>query len=396
MKKNSLIILIISVIFLLVNVVTFLNYESYKNYYNDKLVNIIDATLEKDSNITELEIAKILKEKNKDNENVLDSYGYDKKDLFLTEEIKNKLYVNLIINNFITLTCIIIYYIFKFIKEKKRTKEINELIEVIDKINKGNYEFNLSKYKESEFSKLYVTILKTTMLLKEYNEDLKKDRIILKDNIADISHQLRTPLTSSTLLLESLLEEKNMPVKRQREFIEKINDKNEKICNLIDILLKFSKIEPSSIVFKKEKVNVLDILKKVSKNTKELSDAKEVSIDIKCDKNINITCDKSWQEEALTNIVKNSIEYSKEKTSVDVIVEDNNFYTLIKIKDTGKGISKEEISKIFNRFHKSENSTGFGIGLNLAKTIIEKDGGMISVKSKENEYTAFSIKYMKV
>ena len=392
MKKNSLIVLII---ILIVNSATFLNYVSYKNYYNDKLLNVIDVSLEKNNDLDKIDIAKVLNDKNYENKNSLEQYGYNKKDLFFTPEIKNKLYKNLIYNNIIAIIIISICFILKYKSDKKRKKEIEELIYVIDEINKGNYDFDLTKYKESQFSKLYVTIFKTTMLLKEYNEDLKKDRIILKDNIADISHQLKTPLTSSTLLLESLLEDKDMPVSKQREFIEKINDKNEKICNLIDILLKLSKIETSSIKFKKEKIKVLDILQNIKQNVNELASVKEVNIDISCDENIRLTCDRTWQEEAITNIVKNSIEYSKKNTAVNISVEDNNFYTLITIKDTGKGISKEEISKVFNRFHKSKNSKGFGIGLNLAKTIIEKDGGMISVKSKEDEYTVFCIKYMK-
>ena len=392
LKKNSL---IITMLVLIVIVITFINYLSYKTYYNEKLVNLANVILIQNPNIDEVELVKLLKEENNSSENRLEKYGYTNKDIFFTKEIKEKIYINMVINSLVVLGISSVCICIKNNKNKKRNKEIQELILVTEKINKGNYDFDLNKYKESEFSKLYNTIFKITLLLKEYNEYLTKDHLILKDNIADISHQLKTPLTATTLLLESLLEDDNMPILKQKEFIKKIYDKNEKICSLIEILLKLSKIETSVIEFKKEEIKAIELLNNIKQDVKELANLNNISINIICDENIKMFCDSVWQEEALTNIVKNCIEFSKENGMVDIEVEDNNFYTLITIKDKGKGIKKEDINKIFERFHKSENSKGFGIGLNLAKTIIEKDGGIISVDSKINEYTKFTIKYMK-
>ena len=211
----------------------------------------MNVVLEKNPNINENELAEILKEDNYQSENLLAKYGYDIDDIFITDVVKDKVYVNIIINVLIVLIICIVLIALENGRKKKFNNEIMELIEVIDKVNNGDYDFDLAKYKESEFSKLYITIYKTTVLLKEYNEYLNKERLVLKDNIADVSHQLKTPLTSNTLMIESLLEDDDMPREKQREFIKKIYEKNEKICYLIEILLKLSKLETSAIVFKK-------------------------------------------------------------------------------------------------------------------------------------------------
>lgn len=393
MKKNNIIILIIAV--LIVITVTFINYLTYSNYYNNKLIDLVNVILKENPNIDNVELAKLLNKENTTGDNLLSKYGYDKNDLFFNNKVKENLYSNILINTLIIVVILLIYFSIKNIKDKKRNNEIQNLANVIDKINKKDYEFNLSRYNESEFSKLYNTIFKVSLLLKENNEYLNKERLILKNNIADISHQLKTPLTSNTLMIETLLEDEHMSEEKKKQFIEKIYDKNEKICYLIEMLLKLSKLETSVIDFKKDKVNLLVLLNKIKKEVEEQAKLNNICININCEENININIDKLWQEEALTNIIKNCIEFSKVNGNIDITAQDNNFYTIINIKDNGKGIRKEDINKIFNRFHKSENSKGIGIGLNLAKTIIEKDGGIIKVKSEINKYTMFTIKYIK-
>ena len=392
MKKNNLIILIIVIIVIFI---TFTNYLIYNRYYNDKLIDIANEIVLKNPNVKVNEIADILKNPISSDNNVLKKYGYYRNDIYLTNDIKNKIFLNILINTLVAIIITLIFITLNNRKTTKRKKEINQLIKYLEEINSGNYNVDINKYSESDFSKLHNYSYKIMSILKEYNTYLNKERLILKNNIADVSHQLKTPLTSSSLMIETLLEDEDMSKSKQREYLTKVYEKNEKITYLVEVLLKLSKLETSTIEFKKNKVNVSKLLTNVLNNVKALASKNNVDIKINVDENIKMVCDEKWQEEAITNIIKNSIEFSNKNGIISIDVEDNNFYTLIKIKDNGKGIKNEDINKIFDRFHKSENSKGVGIGLNLAKTIIEKDNGIIEVKSKYGEYTIFNIKYIK-
>ena len=392
MRKYSLIGLIIICIIVSTS---FINYLIYNNYYNEKIIDVVNQIVRENEDINPLEIAEILKNPQNTNTNILEKYGYNKNDLYLVGDIKQKIAINIMTNILVFGTIYAIAIIILKRKEKQKNDEINDLIYYLERINKGDYTIDLNKYSESDFSKLRNTIYKTTVLLKEHSEFLKNDRKVLKDNIADISHQLRTPLTSISLMLETILEEEEMSQAKKQEFINKIYSQNEKVNYLVELLLKLSKLDASIIEFKKDKVNANELLLKIKSSLEQLALLKNITIKITVNKDTNIICDRKWQEEALVNIIKNSIEHSRENGIIDINVEDNNFYILVTIKDNGQGIKKDNIKKIFNRFYKNENSSGFGIGLNLAKTIIEKDNGIIAVESKENEYTKFTIKYIK-
>lgn len=183
----------------------------------------------------------------------------------------------------------------------------------------------------------------------------------------------------------------------QLRFLSKWKKQNITINSLILILLKLAKFDSNTIVFKRQNNDLLTIINEASMNASALADLKNIEININSNDNINIYCDYKWEVEALTNIIKNCIEYSLENSKIDIFINDNNLYTKLTIKDYGKGMDKEEIKNIFKRFYKGNNSfnDSIGIGLSLAKNIIEKDNGLISVKSKKNNGTEFNIKYFK-
>ena len=380
---------------LVVGLTTFVNYLIYNDYYNDKVIDIANQIVKDNPKVDRVELAKILKNPNKSEENVLEKYGYSRDELYLIGDIKHRVATCIGMNVFALLVIATVFALISQRKARKRQSEIEDIILCLEKINNGNYDIELDKYDESEFSKLRCTASKITALLKENAEYLYKERLILKDNIADISHQLRTPLTSTTLMIETLLDEAEMTEEKKNEYINKIYEKNEKIKYLVEMLLKLSRLETSVIEFKRKEVRLCDMLENVVDGVQSLAWANKVEILLKVDRDIMLHCDNRWQEEALTNIVKNCIDYSKENGVVKIEAEDNNFYTLVSIRDNGEGISSKDIAKIFDRFHKGEHSKGFGIGLNLAKTIIEKDNGMIDVSSKVGEGSVFRVKYIK-
>ena len=223
-----------------------------------------------------------------------------------------------------------------------------------------------------------------------------QDKINLKDSLTNISHQLKTPLTSISLLVDNLIEEP-IDAATQKEFLLDIKIQVESINYLIIALLKLSRFDANVITFKKENINVKILLLDILKHIDILREVKNIDIHITGNNETSFIGDYKWEFEALTNILKNCLEYTLENRNIYVSFSTNNVYTEIIIRDEGKGMSKEECRKIFERFYKGVNSSNnsFGIGLSLAKEIINKDNGKIKVKSQLNIGTSFIIRYYK-
>lgn len=268
---------------------------------------------------------------------------------------------------------------------------------MIKKINSHDYALDVEKNEEGELSSLKNELYKTALVLNEQNNNLLKDKTILKDSLSDISHQLKTPLTSVNIMLENILDNENMSAEKKNEFIKDIYRKTNKINSLILELLKLSRFDADAVQFESKKCNIKEIIDEVLENVSVLCDLKNINIMVKGDKNVSLVCDAKWQIEALTNILKNCIEHSKDGENIDVYCEENDLFTKIVVEDYGSGINKEDIKHIFERFYKGSNSSSdsIGIGLSLAKVIIEKDNGYIVAESAENKGTKFIIKYLK-
>ena len=240
-------------------------------------------------------------------------------------------------------------------------------------------------------------IYKTTIMLKEVADNSKEDKIKLKDSLSDISHQLKTPLTSITILIDNIIENKDMDEATRTEFAKDIKREITNINFLVQSLLKLSKLDADSVKFMNEDVNISEIINNSIKNVSVLSDLKNIDIEVNGDKNAKIYCDLKWQVEAITNILKNCVEHSKSNGKVQISYEENQVYSIIKIRDYGVGIYKEDLPHIFERFYKGKNSSNesIGIGLALSKTIIESNNGYIGVESELEKGTEFIIKYFK-
>ena len=220
---------------------------------------------------------------------------------------------------------------------------------------------------------------------------------MISDAVSNISHQLKTPLTSMSIMIDNIQNDSTMSEATRKDFLKEISKQIEWINFLVISLLKLARFDAGVINLRKDKINVKDLLNKVKDNLDITAELQEVEISIDKDNDVFFIGDFNWQVEALTNIVKNSLEHSTTNQKVNIDYEDNNFYTKITIKDNGKGMNKSDLKNIFKRFYKGQNAseTSIGIGLSLAKTIIEKGDGYITCESKENKGTTFTIKYMK-
>ena len=234
-------------------------------------------------------------------------------------------------------------------------------------------------------------------MLKESAEISIKEKTQLSDSIADISHQIKTPITSIRIMLDNIKENPQMDEATKNEFINDISNQVDWISSLVISLLKLARLDAGVIELNRQEIKVEELVQNVVRNLAILLEVKNVSVEVNIPDGAVFFGDYSWQLEALTNIVKNSIEHSRENSKIYIIAESNNFFLKIIVKDEGNGILKEDIKHIFDRFYKSKNSSedSIGIGLSLAKSIIEKDNGYIEVTSKLEKGTEFEIKYMR-
>ncbi len=382
-------ILIILSFILLIYLSNSLFYQKYINNNNLFLNNVIANILEKYPNITKEEIVSLLNNSN-GNSNILSEYGIYLDNSYVLNNNKLVKYnniSNLVLIILLSLSLLIIY----LIKLKKVNKELNYILTYLKDINMGIYKLEIDSNDETSFSLLKNELLKTTIMLKEIASINQKDKVLLKKSLEDISHQIKTPLTTITLILDNIDE---------TNYKEKVKDMKRIVINLnflINSLLKLARFDANTITFKRDKILVSNLLDKVILNVSILADLKEIEIIKRGDLQSFIKGDFNWEEEALTNILKNSLEHSLNNKNIEIIVENNKLYTSITIKDNGVGINEHDLKHIFERFYKCENSTSssVGIGLSLAKSIIEHDEGSISVISKVGIGTSFIIKYFK-
>ena len=389
-------IIIVSLVFLTLGI--FSNYMLFGEYRknNDIIVsNILNEVSSKYPNINESDLITIINSTNNSKDN-LSRYGIYLSNMPIAS-INNNINKILIITN-LSLIVIYILMIFWYLKIYKKREEdkIKLITNYLKEINNHNYNLDINNYYEDEFSYLKDEIYKTAISLNEQTINLENDKKNLKKSLEDISHQLKTPLTSITLMTDKILSG-NMDKKEQEELLTNIHRKVVNTNFLVYSLLKLSLLDTNTIEFKKEKINLKKLLDDIKDNLGVISDLKNVGLDIVCDSTISIMGDETWESEALTNIIKNAIEYSKEDGKIEIIVQDNELFTKIMIKDYGLGMSDEDKKNIFKRFYKGSNSSSnsFGIGLSLAKQIIEKDNGNVGVTSTLGVGTTFTIRYMK-
>lgn len=399
---SALIILIISIISILT--INKVQYKKYTNIINNKIVEIISNVQEladkEDIEIDDQEIIEILRKKSNGTQGtkLLESYGYNGDYVYinqLNDEMKmTQIYETILIIAIFILT-ITIWTLYTI----KQNKKIHEIDMYLKKVNSGDYTLKIEENSEDELSKLRNELYKTTVLLREAAENSKKENINLSNSLADISHQLKTPLTSIRIMIDNIYDNPDMDEETKMDFIKSINNQIEWISSLVVSLLKLAKFDAGTIVMNDENVNIIELINNVKDNLSIILELKEIDIILEYDhsKPIIVSIDYTWQLEALTNIIKNAIEHSKNNSKIHIKIEDSSVFTKIIIEDEGEGISKKDLPHIFQRFYKSEKSSenSIGIGLSLAKTIIEKDNGYINVKSEEGKGTTFYIKYMK-
>lgn len=398
LKKMCITSCIVVIIFLIIfSILIYKQYKTYTYNFNQKIAGIIDNVLEKYPDIEKREIVEILNSSDGTNNEILMEYGIelDKDSVILENYTDFQKFIIIDINTLIVFILILSIIFFKY--NQSESKKINEITKYIEEINRGNYRLNIEENTEDELSILKNELYKITVMLKEVAENSQKDKTTLKDSLSDISHQIKTPITSILIMLDNILSDENMPEDIKKYFIKDIKREIVNIKFLVESILKLSKIDSNSIKFIKKEVFIKDIINEAVKNVSMLSELKNIEIIVSGDDSIKTICDLKWQVEAITNILKNCIEHSYENKKIYINYNQNNMYTELKIEDNGTGIDAKDLPHIFERFYKGKNSSSdsVGIGLALSKSIIESNNGYIQVDSELNKGTTFIIKYLK-
>lgn len=400
-NRNSRKTIILGIIVIMLStgifwVINNIQYRKYLKIVNAKIDNIISQVIEKYPDITEEEVLEILKNNETPESSVLEKYGYTPDISYiktLGEQIETNKKQNIALVIIFGTVSLGIYLIYVITQEKK----IAEINEYIKQINNKNYILKIEENDNGELSKLRNELYKTTVLLKETAEISEKEKENLSTAIADISHQLKTPLTSIRIMLENIQDDPDMEKEVREDFLREISKQIDWISSLVVALLKIAKFDAGTIKMENNEINAKNLIDNIISNLAILMELKNIEIITNVDEKATFIADYKWQQEALTNILKNAIEHSKHNSRIYITVENTNLFLKIIIKDEGSGIDKEDLKHIFQRFYKTKNSSenSIGIGLPLAKAIIEQSNGYIKVETKYGEGTSFEVKYIK-
>lgn len=390
---NIVIVLLFIIIFV---VVIKMQNKVYSKIVNEKINDIINNVMEKYPEVKEEDILKIINNRDDSSENILEKYGYDD-ELSYIKELRENINKNLIntavLIGIFGIASLSIFMRYVLIQEKE-LKEINEYIK---EVNNKNYSLKIEDNKDGELSRLRNELYKTTVILREAAENSEEEKEKLSIAIADISHQLKTPLTSIRIMLDNISDNPDMPQEIREDFIQDISKQVEHMSSLVISLLKIAKFDAGTIKMENEEIYAKKLIDSVINNLAILIEIKEIEVITKIDEKAIFIADYKWQQEALTNILKNAIEHSQPKSNIYIIVENTSIFLEIKIKDEGQGIEQKDLKHIFERFYKAKNCNedSIGIGLSLAKTIIEQNNGYIKATSEVGKGTLFEIKYIK-
>ncbi|MBQ7810527.1 MAG: HAMP domain-containing histidine kinase [Clostridia bacterium] len=290
----------------------------------------------------------------------------------------------------LTFALVVINYITTY----NRYKQIARISEDINKLLHGDNTISFDEYTEGELSVLHSEIQKMTVRLREQQQRLLDDKVYLADSIADISHQIRTPLTSINLIVQ-LLSQPDISEDKKRQHIFELKRLLLRIDSLITALLKISKLDAKTVQFKPRNLSLQELINKSCEPLLVPFELRGQELKISADG--SFYGDLDWTCEAIGNIVKNCMEHTPDGGTVEVTALENPIYSEIVIKDTGSGIDKDDLPHIFERFYKGKNSgdNSFGVGLALARMIVTGQNGTVKAENQKDKGAKFTIRFYK-
>jgi hypothetical protein len=407
LRNKELQSIILKLIFfqILIAIVAVLIVSYYMNYLNTSIVdynqalvgNILASYPELEKDVIPYITKEVSEEKISIGIETLKKYGYTDDIKTSSQAVFKNTYPSFLMIIFLSIILLIIPLIFLVMGEYNKIYcKVRKVYRSAEQVVEGDFNVQLQDEGEGEFNILNHQFNQMANRLKNTLETLENEKVFLKNTISDISHQLKTPLSSLIMLNDIMLEDKNMEQEVKQNFIERSQEQLERMEWLIINLLKVARIEAGAIDFKKEKVSLKEVVQTSISALK--SKFPVMNISIETSKNIKglFYGDKEWTIEAIINILKNALEHSGEDKRIDIYIQETPLFSTITVKDYGKGIQQKDLPYIFKRFYRGSSdakSDSIGIGLNLAKLIVESQEGTISVMSKK-EGTTFTISFL--
>ena len=410
-------LLLIGVV-LVVSVVTYISWISwythkYKNMENTYIRCIMENVINQYPDLDMEEIAIILNKSYSELESSTTSEEFDSilrkngitDNTFYIKDMSDIRNVNIIVSTSIIGVMSVLFIICFCMYLRRRKKDIFELQDYMDKISRGNYELEINDNSEDELSSLKNSLYKIMVYMKEQADSARIKKVMLAQSVSDISHQLKTPLTSTQVLLDNLNDNPDMDYSTRKKFIYEALNQVNGMSWMIVSMLKLSRIDAGVVEFNNENISINKIIEEAVGHLEVIAEIKNVNIEKNIDNrnedelnksDIYIKGDYNWNREALQNIIKNAIEHSRHKGTVKINITDNDVYTAVYITNRGEKLSDKQQKQIFERYYSEAKyeDNSMGIGLPLAKAVIEKQGGYISVESDDEE-TVFIVKYIK-
>lgn len=402
LRRSSLAIIMAMIVFTIINVVALkVNNDRLKESYVNTMATVIEHVVDKHPEM-ESEIIPIITKVEENKSNIdkgvsrLEEYG-------LSKNLQTSLfpYVN---NAFDRNTKVVIslwsvmligFLILNYVQYRVIYGRIGEIIFLSNNIVEGNFDVNIDEHKEGEFSKLSASLRNMRDVIRNNINEIKKEKIFLVDLLSDISHQLKTPL-SSMIVYNDIMLNKEITKDQRDKFLLSNEVQLHRMQWLIQSILKLAKIDAKAIEFNKEEDSLKETIYDAIESLEGLAKRNNITIEFKDSNDIIMVHDTLWLQEAIINILKNGIEHTEEDGHIYISLLQNPIYKKIIIEDTGCGIREEDLAHIFKRFYKvktNKKTDSVGIGLALSKSIVEEHNGIIEVDSNVGQGTKFTLTF---
>lgn len=280
-----------------------------------------------------------------------------------------------------------------FQQKQQQAAFANDICETADALMDGRSPENYRPFEDSQASKVQWKLLQYCDRMREEQRQSRQDKQIIQELVSDISHQVKTPV-ANLLMFTDILKRHELSAEKRAEFLATMEAQVEKLDFLMQSLIKMSRLEAGTFALHMETGSLHETIAQAVSGVWTKATQKNISIDVQCDSQMTVNHDVKWTAEALFNLLDNAVKYTPEGGNIRVSVRPWQFFTRIDISDTGMGIAAGHYHDVFKRFYRAQeaaNTEGVGLGLYLARGIITRQKGYISVKSEIGKGTTFSV-----